>query len=66
MKRLHSPLGFRDEVFLKARKLKDERELNYTIWRQASYFLSEPSRGRTQVCLAGLPESRPQKLMALV
>jgi hypothetical protein len=26
-------------VFLKARKLKGERELNYTIWKWASYFL---------------------------
>ena len=30
---------FRDEVSLAARKLREERERNYNIWKWASYFL---------------------------
>jgi hypothetical protein len=37
--RMGTPRTFDQMFFRKARKLKEERELNCTIWRWASYFL---------------------------
>jgi hypothetical protein len=52
---------FRDEVFLKARKLKDERGLNYTIWRRASYFLFALGWALTFYGqLSGKPAGKPE------